>query len=94
MELLNVMDARRVDDPTSSVDAMDPAPFQLTALVEAGASVEPNRSVHGIVQASCHADSCEGFSTPKKDPISSTSVSNFCPSSNLFNIHECQELAL
>jgi hypothetical protein len=62
MELLNAMDARRVDDPTSSVDAMDPAPFQLTALVEAGASVEPNRSVHGIVQASCHADSCEGFS--------------------------------
>jgi hypothetical protein len=71
MELLNAIDARRVD-PTSSVDAMDLAPFQLTALVEVGAFVEPNRSVHGIAGAPCHADSCEGFSTPKKDPICST----------------------
>jgi hypothetical protein len=36
MELLNTIDVRRVD-PTSSVDAMDLAPFQLTALVEVGA---------------------------------------------------------
>jgi hypothetical protein len=38
------------------------------------------------------ADSCAGFNTPKKDPISSTSVSNCSHWSNLFNIYECHKV--
>jgi hypothetical protein len=87
MELLNTMDARRKSDPTGIGDVVAGkdnvplhglAPFQPTTVVEAGAPVQPDAPVHGIVEAPHHVDSCEKSSTPKKGPVSSTLVNNFC----------------
>jgi hypothetical protein len=65
MDLLNAMDARRVAGPGGSVDdiaAQDDVSLQ---------APDPTAAPMTI------ADSCEEFNTPKKDPIGSTSVSNF-----------------
>jgi hypothetical protein len=75
MELLNAMDAWREADPIGSGDVVagkDNVPLQGLA------PFQPNVHVHDVVEAPHHVDFCEDFSTPKKDPISSTLVSNFC----------------
>jgi hypothetical protein len=85
MELLNAMHAQPVAGPSGCADIVavqddvplqGSAPFQPTALVDASEPVQP---VHDPVEALQHVDSCEGFNTPKKIPISSTSVSNLYP---------------
>jgi hypothetical protein len=85
MELLNAIHVRPIASPSGSTDVVavqddvplqGSAPFQPTGHVEAGA---PMQHVHNPVEASHHVDSCEGFSTPKKIPISSTLVSNLYP---------------
>jgi hypothetical protein len=87
MELLNTMDARREAGPTSNGDIVAGkddvplqglAPFQPTAVVEAGAPVQPDVPIQDVVEAPHHVDSCDEFSTTKNDPINSTMVSNFC----------------
>jgi hypothetical protein len=79
------MHPRPVADPSGSVDVVvvqddvplqGSAPFQPTTLVDTSAPMQP---VHDPVEAPQHVDSCEGFSTPKKVPTSSTSMSNLYP---------------
>jgi hypothetical protein len=79
MELLNAMDARPIAGPSGSanesshhVDSPIEDDFPLQGLV-------PFEPTGAPVEASHHVDSCEGFGTPKKVPISSTSVSNLYP---------------
>jgi hypothetical protein len=102
MDLLNAMAARRVTGPSgcSPEDVAVPGdviiqghgPFEPTVLGEDGAPMQIDLPVHDLVEAPHHADSYEGLNTPKKDPISSTSVSNFSSCSNLFIIHKCHKL--
>jgi hypothetical protein len=102
MDLLNAMAARRVAGPggCSPEDVAIPddviiqghGPFEPTVLGEDGAHMQIDLPVHDLVEAPHHADSYEGLNTPKKDPISSTSVSNFSSCSNLFIIHKCHKL--
>ena len=70
------MDARRVSGPGGSVD--DVAAQDVVSLQDPAAMAL--------------ADSCAGFNTPKNDPISSKSMSNFSHWSNLFNIYECHKV--
>jgi hypothetical protein len=101
MDLLNAMAARRVAGPGGSADdvaAQDDVlveghgPFEPTVSGEVGAPMQPDLPVHDLVEAPHHVDPCEELNTPKKDPISSTSVSNFSSCFNLFIIHECRKL--
>jgi hypothetical protein len=85
MELLNAMHARLIAGPSGSANVVAVqddvplqgyVPFEPTTRVKAGGLVQ---TAHYPVEASYHVDSCEGFSTPKKVPINSTSVCNLYP---------------